>query len=196
VPDREAKSISAECTYDEDLVSNEAIARSLLAHSARVAERLVAEGLRARAIVVKLKFADFTIHTRRKALPSAVADARSIHLACLELLARFPRKGDRVRLTGVAAQDIEHATNIQPELFPDPVDVQRRGFQSVMSSANDRFGGHAVTFATLLEDDAPRADPLGPRLPHPPHPSRPNPTHKGHDGRERQPGRGATSKRT
>src|SRR5205823_15012292 len=63
VPDREAKSISAESTYDVDLEGEDAIARTLLAHAARVAERLTAEGLAARTVVVKLKYADFTLLT-------------------------------------------------------------------------------------------------------------------------------------
>ena len=70
-PDRDAKSIGAECTYEEDLTTKEAIGRTLLAHAARVAERLTEAGLTAGAIVVKLKYADFTLLTRRKTLARA-----------------------------------------------------------------------------------------------------------------------------
>src|SRR5439155_374803 len=50
VPDRDAKSIGAESTYDQDLTDKQAIGRTLLAHAQRVAERLTAEGLAAGAV--------------------------------------------------------------------------------------------------------------------------------------------------
>ena len=46
IPDRDAKSIGAECTYEHDLTSKEEIARTLLAHAARCAERLTEQGPR------------------------------------------------------------------------------------------------------------------------------------------------------
>ena len=50
MPDRDAKSIGAECTYDErPHARKEAIARTLLAHASRVAERLTEAGPRAPA---------------------------------------------------------------------------------------------------------------------------------------------------
>jgi DNA polymerase-4 len=163
VPDRDAKSIGAECTYDEDLEGREAIARTLLGHASRVAERLTAHGLSARTVVVKLKYADFTLLTRRTTLPEPASDTRTLHDACLALLGRFPLAltGARVRLTGVAAHDLGPASGRQPTLFPDREASRRREVEAVLLGAKDRFGGHPITFASLLEDDAPRADPSG-----------------------------------
>jgi DNA polymerase-4 len=158
VADREAKSVGAESTYDVDLTTREAIARTLLAHASRVAERLTAEGLVARSVVVKLKLADFTLLTRRTALPSPAADTRTLHDACLALLDRVPLDGVRVRLTGVAAQDLSSDAPVQPSLFPDAKLEKRRGVEDVLLRAKERFGARPITFATLLEDEsAPRA---------------------------------------
>jgi DNA polymerase-4 len=164
VPDREAKSIGAECTYENDLRTREEIARTLLAHASRCAERLTASGLRARAIVVKLKLHDFTILTRRKTLEAAASDTRTIHEACLELLDRFPLAGARVRLTGVQAQDLGTGEPIQAALFRDVKKDKRREVQNVLLRAKERFGdgeGRPLTFATLLEDTTPRTAPEG-----------------------------------
>ncbi len=177
IPDREAKSISAESTYDVDLVGRDAVARTLLAHASRVAERLTAEGLAARTVVVKLKYADFTLLTRRMTLPDAASDTRTLHDAALELLGRFPLTGARVRLTGVGAQDLGPASGRQPSLFADRTAARRREVEAVLLSAKDRFGGHPITFATLLPEvsrearadraegavdaEAPKADPSG-----------------------------------
>ena len=160
VPDRDAKSIGAECTYEQDLTTKDAIGRTLLAHAARVAERLTDEGLVAGAVVVKLKYADFTLLTRRKTLDEPASDTTTLHDTCLELLERFPLQGERIRLTGVSVQDIGEGAK-QPTLFPDRAAERRRELEGVLQSARGRFGGHPITFATLLEDTADKADPTG-----------------------------------
>jgi len=159
-PGRDAKSISAEVTYDVDLVSREEIARTLLSHAARVAARLTEAGLTAGAVVVKLKYADFTLLTRRMTLDEPASDTTTLHEASLELLARFPIVGRRVRLTGVAVQDIAEGAK-QPTLFPDEAAARRRDLETVLLDAKGRFGGSPITFATLLEDRTARADPTG-----------------------------------
>lgn len=161
LPDREAKSIGAECTYDVDLTTREAIARTLLAHASRVAERLTASGVAAGAVVVKLKLHDFTLLTRRMTLPSPASDTRTLHDACLTLLDRFPLERAKVRLTGVAAQELGPAEPVQPALFRDAKQERRRDVESLLLRANQRFGNKPITFATLLEDSTPRAAPEG-----------------------------------
>mgnify|MGYP005850317459 CR=1 FL=1 len=158
-PEREAKSVGAECTYDEDLVGRDAIARTLLAHAARVAERLTAAELAGGAVMVKLKYADFTLLTRRSALPEPASDTTTLYEAALALLDRFPLAGARVRLTGLAAQDLGPAMGAQRSLFPDAVAARRRDVESILLRAKGRYGGKAITFATLLEDDPARAEP-------------------------------------
>ena len=161
IPDREAKSIGAECTYDVDLTTKEAIGRTLLSHASRVAERLTAARLVARAVVVKIKLSDFTLLTRRMMLPSPGSDTRTLHAACLTLLDRFAIDGKRVRLTGVSVQDIGPADAVQPALFRDRVEERRRDVENVLLQVNQRYGNKPITFATLLEDTTPRAAPEG-----------------------------------
>jgi DNA polymerase IV len=163
IPDREAKSIGAECTYDVDLTTKEEIERTLLAHASRVAERLTAQRLVARAIVVKVKLSDFTLLTRRMVLPSPASDTQTLHEACRALLDRFPLdyRSSRVRLTGVAAHEPMPADAVQRTLFPDRTLERRREVENVLLRAKQRFGERPITFATLLEDTAPRAAPEG-----------------------------------
>jgi len=161
VSDREAKSIGSENTYEIDLASEEEIARTLLAHASRVAERLTAQRLVARAVVVKIKLSDFTLLTRRMVLPAPASDTRSLHEACRALLARFPLAGKRVRLTGVAAHDPMPVDAIQPTLFRDEVGERRREVENVLLRAKRRFGEAPITFASLLEDTTPKTAPEG-----------------------------------
>jgi DNA polymerase-4 len=160
-PDQDAKSMGAECTYEEDLTTKDAIARTLLAHAARVAERLTENELLAGGVVVKLKYADFTLLTRRTMLEEPASDTQTLHAACVDLLDRFPLKGARVRLTGVAAHDLRHAADRQPVLFPDRAAERRRAAENVLLRAKGRYGEQAITFATLLEPGEKLTTPKG-----------------------------------
>jgi DNA polymerase-4 len=157
VPTREALSIGAEETVDEDLVGRDAIVVRLLAHSARVAQRLVRAGVSGRVVVVKIKYADFTLRSRRVTLPEPVADTDSIHRAATSLLDRFELAGRAVRLTGVAVEGLEDGP--VRSLFPDEAAARRRKLEEVVAKVSDRFGRGGLTRASLLsspgrDDDA------------------------------------------
>jgi len=152
-PSGEAKSVGAESTYEEDLHDRDAIERTLLAHATRVAERLTAEGLAGRTVTVKLKYSDFTVVSRRTTLPEAVSDTQSIHDACRAALGRFDLGGLGVRLTGVSVSGLSEAGAGQRALFADPTKQRRERLEQTLHGLKGRFGGGAVTRATLLEED-------------------------------------------
>jgi DNA polymerase-4 len=148
-----AQSIGAEATYETDLTAVDAIGDTLLDHASRVARRLVREGLCARTVTVKIKYADFAICTRRATLSSPVQDTDAIHQAALGLLARIPLDKARVRLTGVSVGGLM-ASQEQPLLFPDRQAAKRRTVEEVAVRIAERFGDErAITRATLLEKD-------------------------------------------
>jgi DNA polymerase-4 len=150
IPDALAKSIGAEETYEEDLVGADAIAATLLEHAGRVARRLVRARLSAHTVTVKIKCADFTLRTRRATLPEPVQDTDAIHRAAVELLARVPLEGRRVRLTGVSVSGIAEGAPA-PTLFRDERAEKRRRVEEVAARIADRYGDEgAVTRATLL----------------------------------------------
>ncbi len=150
VPDRLAKSIGAEETYEEDLVGTEAIVPTLLSHAGRIARRLVRAELWARTVTLKVKYADFTLRTRRATLPEPVQDTDAIHRAAVELLARVSLDARRVRLTGVSVGGISESRP-DPPLFPDERAEKRRRVEEVAARIAERYGDEqAVTRATLL----------------------------------------------
>ena len=147
-PEREAVSIGAEQTYDEDLTERSAIERTLLEHASRVAQRLLAENLFASTIVVKLKYSDFTLRSRRVTLPQPVMDTHSIYEAAVRLLDRFEDAGRPVRLTGVSVAGLTGET--VPTLFPDRAAEKRQRLEGVISNVAERFGALRLTRAELL----------------------------------------------
>jgi DNA polymerase-4 len=151
-PERAAKSVGAEQTYDSDLFGD-AIEETLLEHAARVAQRLVKEGLSARGVVVKLKYADFTARSRRMMLPEPVADTGSIHAAARVLLAEFPPDPRGVRLTGVSVTHLSDEPP-PPALFPDAKAATGKKLEELILSVEDRLGAR-LTRAALLPRDPP-----------------------------------------
>jgi DNA polymerase-4 len=150
-PDGAAGSVSAESTYEEDIVGFDAVARTLLEHAGRVAQRLVAASLCARTVAIKVKYADFSIRTRRETLPEPVQDTDAIHQAALRLLARVPLEARRVRLTGVSVGGLA-AGAPPPLLLPDARAEKRRRLEEVALQIAHRFdGARIVTRATLLD---------------------------------------------
>jgi DNA polymerase-4 len=144
-------SIGTEQTYEEDLRTREAIARTLLDHASQVARRLVRANLCACTVVVKVKYADFTIRSRRVTLEYPVQDTDAIHEAALGLLARIPLEGRRVRLTGVSVSNIGSGPPPRT-LLPDTKAEKRRKLEDVASRIGQRFNDdRTVTRATLLE---------------------------------------------
>ncbi|UJR78377.1 DNA polymerase IV [Sandaracinus amylolyticus] len=149
-PEREAKSIGAEETFDDDLRDENAVATKLLSQSSRVAQRLFLAGLAGRGVTVKLKYSDFTLKTRSMQLPEAVSDTTSIHRAARALLERFEpsllaRKG--VRLSGVSVSALVPIDEART-LFPDPGVERGRKLEAALAALRDRGAG--VTRAALL----------------------------------------------
>src|SRR5512139_733382 len=101
VPDEAAKSIGAEDTFGEDLAGRAALETELLSQAARVGRRLRAAKLAGHVVTLKVKYADFTLVTRRTTLGRPTDDDRAVFEAARALLERVDL--DRaVRLTGIS----------------------------------------------------------------------------------------------
>ena len=111
IPERDAKSIGSESTLDVDIVGEAAIRPWLLRSADTVARRLRVEGLNARGVRVKLRTADFRLHTRQTVLVAATRATRPIVEAAQVLLHEFDLRAP-VRLVGVAAFDLREGGDV------------------------------------------------------------------------------------
>jgi len=149
IPDRDAKSIGAEDTFDEDLSAVDALASRIHAQALRVAHRLRHAGVRARTVQLKLKRADFTLVTRRATLDEATDDGQVLYRTAAALLAREPARP--TRLTGVSAQNLVAANAPQLGMFaPPPTAAQ--ALNRALDAIADRFGAGTVTTADVADD--------------------------------------------
>ncbi len=149
VPDREAKSMGAEDTFEEDLDDPERLRSHVHSQALRVGRRLRRAGVKARVVQLKIKFSDFQTLTRRSTLDLPTDDGQRLYREAMALFARVP-KGRAVRLTGVSAQELVGQAG-QLSLFQTrPVRSQR--LNQALDRIAERYGSKAVTTADLVGD--------------------------------------------
>jgi DNA polymerase IV len=152
VPDREAKSIGAEDTFDEDLSGALALRPHLHGQALRVGRRLRRAGLRTRSVQLKLKLRDFTLVTRQATFETPTDDGQALYRAACDLLDRnLPAKP--VRLTGVSAHKLEPEQAPQLALLA-PQPTVRDALNRTLDRISARFGSAAVTTADLADADS------------------------------------------
>jgi DNA polymerase-4 len=95
-PDRDAKAVSAETTFEQDISGRAALERRLWLLAEKVSGRLKAKGIAGSTVTLKLKSADFRLRTRSKSHAHATQLADDIFTTGRALLAhetdgtRFP----------------------------------------------------------------------------------------------------------
>ncbi|BAL86941.1 putative DNA polymerase IV [Actinoplanes missouriensis 431] len=114
VSEREAKSVSAEETFDVDLADPARLNRELDLLAARVAGRLKAGGLTGRTVNIKVRHPDFTTVTRAVTRDQPTDDGRLVAQMARRLLAEVDTSGG-VRLLGVGVSTL--ADFAQDDLF-------------------------------------------------------------------------------
>ena len=119
VPDRPTQSISAEDTFEQDvlLTEMEAMIRKLAEHTWAASRK---ESRIARTVVLKLKTSEFKILTRSHtpgSPPSSCEELTSIALSLRDRVGLNP--GQRFRLVGVGLSNFSDAedASVQPDLF-------------------------------------------------------------------------------
>ncbi|MBP7677585.1 MAG: DNA polymerase IV, partial [Thermoanaerobaculia bacterium] len=148
---REAKSISEERTYGEDLTRSADIDRALLARADGVARELRREGLVARTVHLKVRTGDFETVTRAKTLPEPTDLAEVVLEAARELFRdRIALNGRGVRLLGVGVSGLEPPGAGQPSLFSDERQEKLRALARTADEIREKFGKAALARARLL----------------------------------------------
>ena len=154
IRERDAKSIGSENTLDTDIVGEAAIRPWLLRAADTVARRLRDEGLTARSVRVKLRTADFRLHSRQTALGAPTHATRPIVEAAQSLLHEFDLRAP-VRLVGVAAFDLREGGDAgedhQLDLFDAPREEHDKRLDRTLDVVHERFGEAALTRARHLD---------------------------------------------
>jgi DNA polymerase-4 len=145
--DRVEKSVGHEETFHVD-IDDPVILRSELRRLAdRVGRRLRKHEWEATTVSIKVRFSDFTTITRAQTLPEPTSVGQRIGDAAIELFSTLDRSLP-VRLVGVRGEKLRRTEPHLLTLWDD--DEEWRRVEGALDSATARFGGGAVTRATLL----------------------------------------------
>jgi DNA polymerase IV len=140
VPDRGAKNISAETTFENDIRDFATLERLLWKLSERVSERLKNSNLAGSTVTLKLKTADFRQRTRSQSIHSPTQLAAKIFAISREMLAR-EIDGTAFRLMGTGVSALKPGSAADDS---DMLDRRSAHAERAMDNLRKKFGSAAV----------------------------------------------------
>jgi len=143
VPDREAKSISHERTFPQDVDQEDILHSTLLGLTEQVMRRLRNAGKLARCVELKLRFADFSTTARSRHL-AAPTDVTSEIWHVLQQLMQQHWNGQPVRLAGMGVSELQHPEARQGDLFLEEKHAHQQQVDRVEDEVRERFGKQAI----------------------------------------------------
>jgi DNA polymerase-4 len=113
-PDRPYKSVSAERTFDQDLLDPERLAGELERIAGYAWERVKRAEVAGRTVTLKVKFGDFTIITRSRSFGSPVPDLAAFTSTGQALLAALHPLPRGIRLLGLGLHNLSEGSPESP----------------------------------------------------------------------------------
>lgn len=152
VPDREAKSISTETTFAQDIADRSVLRVWLLDLVDQLAARLRHAGLRAQTVDLKLRSADFQTRVQQLSLDEPTDITQVIWQAARQLFERpLTRELLPIRLMGVGATKLVREGAVQRQLFEEEGHARQRSLDRAVDAIRDNFGSAAIRRASALD---------------------------------------------
>jgi DNA polymerase-4 len=143
-PYYEAKSISTENTFEENILDVDRLMTELVHMTERVAYELRQDNKTAGCIAVKIRYPDFETTSKQTTIPYTFYDDELIPKA-KELFHKLWRKGQPVRLMGVRLSELTEEA-VQTNLFNDA--EKKNDLYKAIDDVKNRFGKYSITKAT------------------------------------------------
>ena len=158
-PGGEAKSISRDETFSEDISSDKDLERELLALVTRATSDLRRDGLAARTVTVRIRDMDFRTRSARRTLVEPVVSDRVVLGVARDLLGKL-RSARRIpaRLLGVALSSLgQDPAADQLTLFSTASSVSEetdrdRVLSRAVDKVREKFGAKGILPASLTRD--------------------------------------------
>lgn len=156
VPEREAKSISHETTFEQDIDDQDVLRAWLLDLTEQVAWRLRRNRLRARAVHLKVRFTDFATITRSQRLSALTDSTDELWRAADRMLReRLPPNHAPVRLLGMGIDGLDASSMKQGLLFDQGQRQKQAELDTMTDHIRERFGSSALRRAASLSRQKP-----------------------------------------
>ena len=139
----EAKSVTSETTFFDDISRYDDLVPVLRRLSEQVAARLRKADIAGQTVVLKLKTADFRIRTRNRRLEDPTMLADRIFRTGIDLL-RKEADGTKFRLIGIGVCDLADPQRADPPDLVDPQAARRAAAEAAMNRLRDKFGKTSV----------------------------------------------------
>ena len=136
-------------TFDDDLEDAGELAVILLDQADRVARRLREAELRARTVVLIVKYDDFRQLTRRTTLEAPTSDGGVLARTAIELLGHVPI--GRVRLCGISTTGLEPRDAPRQLGFDEATRARGERLGDAIDKVADKFGTAAIRRAIHLK---------------------------------------------
>jgi len=149
-PRGNAKSISAETTFETDIADEHALKAILRSLSEKVSRRLKKAGLAGYTVTLKLKTADFRTRTRSRQLTDPTRLANRIHAVGSELLSR-EADGTKFRLLGIGVSDFADISSADPADLVDHGAAKRAAAEAAIDNIRGKFGDDAVELGLVFD---------------------------------------------
>ena len=146
----EAKGISVETTFDEDIVSYEQIFPILLSQCDIVAARMRREGKKCNCVAVSFRTLEFKNKSHQRKLDNPTDVTNEIYQNVRQLF-QESWSGQPLRLIGVALTGLTEDDFIQMSLFEDPKKrEQQKKLDEAMDNIRKKFGNDKISRASTM----------------------------------------------
>ncbi|MCX7325482.1 MAG: DNA polymerase IV [Hyphomicrobiales bacterium] len=142
-PERDARSVSSETTFDTDIADLEDLEPIMWRMAEKTAARLRKAGLAGRTVTLKLKTADFRLLTRSRQLHEPTQLAKRLYDEAHELLAAEPKR-QRYRLLGVGVTDLGDGALADHGDLADTATPRIAAMERAIETLRGKFGSEAV----------------------------------------------------
>jgi len=139
VPDWERKSVGTETTFDEDTDDRDLLLRTILELSDHVAERLRKDEYRARKVTLKLRYSNFSTHTKQHSLDRLIQTGDEIAAVARQLFSQFPLNR-KIRLIGVSAGDLHRGREDPEQLTLFATSNPKEKLGHAVDAIKEKFG--------------------------------------------------------
>ncbi|MGD9899518.1 MAG: DNA polymerase IV [Calditrichaceae bacterium] len=153
----EAKSVSNENTFNDDVSDTEIIYKTLLWLSEKVAYRLRQSNLKGKTIHLKLRYDNFETISRDKTIPGYVSNTETLYKKIIELFDKNYQKGRKIRLVGVGVSGFDRQLGEQISLFDAGRSQKSRKLDELEDLLIDRFGKEVISRAESMKTKPPKS---------------------------------------
>lgn len=146
VPYMEQKSISTECTFDQDTIDVKKLKSILIAMVEKVAFQMREQRKLASCVTVKIRYSNFDTETKQVQIPYTASDHVLLRIVN-ELFNKLYNRRMLIRLVGVRLSGLVHGSH-QISLFDDT--AESINLYQAIDHIKHRHGSEKLTRATTL----------------------------------------------